>query len=413
MRRAIVWARLLGIEDAVVEGVEHDQEADAIVVSVRVARRQRRRCGVCGRRSKPYDAGEGRRRWRALDLGSMRAFIEAAAPRVRCQEDGVVVAAVPWARHGSRFTRQFEEQATWLAVHVSKTTLAELMRIAWRSVGRIIQRVAEAACASRDLLAGLKRIGIDEVSFRRGHKYLIVVVNHDTGRVVWAAEGRDEATVERFFIALGARRCAAVEFVSSDGAAWIQNVVRRLCPQARLCMDSFHVVSWATNALDEVRRAVWNATRWAGRSAIARELKGARFVLWKNRDDLRPDQQATLAAIARYNKPLFRAYLLKEQLRQVFRLRWPAARRLLDDWLKWARRSRLHPFVKVARSITAHRGEIEHTLRYGLTNARIEAVNTRVRLLTRIAFGFHSAQPLVAMIMLALGGLCPALPGRS
>lgn len=94
MRQAIVWARLLGIEGTVLKGVELDEAVDAIVVSVRVAARQRRRCGLCGLRSKPYDAGEGRRRWRALDLGSVRAFVEAEAPRVRCREHGVVVAAV-------------------------------------------------------------------------------------------------------------------------------------------------------------------------------------------------------------------------------------------------------------------------------------------------------------------------------
>jgi transposase len=341
------------------------------------------------------------------------AFVEAQTPRVRCPKHGVVVARVPWARHDSRFTKAFEEQCAWLAVHVSKTTLAEFGRIAWRTVGRIIQRVVEERSAEVDQLNGLRKIGIDEVSFRRGQRYLTVVVDHETARVVWAQEGRDEATLERFFEQLGPARAAALRFVTADAAAWIENVLARRCPQATVCLDPFHVVSWATDALDQVRRAVWNEARRSGERSLARELKGARYALWKNPEDLTRRQTAKLSDIARINKPLYRAYLLKEQLREIFRLPFRAAVALLDRWLAWAQRSRLVPFVKLARSIRDHRSTIVTSLQYGLSNARVESVNTRIRLLTRIAFGFHSAQPLIALVMLALGGLCPSLPGRS
>ena len=125
------------------ETVEMDESLGAAVARVRVRRGQRRRCGVCGRRCSLYDQGEGRRQWRALDLGTTMAFVEADAPRVSCAKHGVVVARVPWARHDSRFTKDFEEQYAWLAVHVSKATLAELVRVTWRTVGRIIGRVVE------------------------------------------------------------------------------------------------------------------------------------------------------------------------------------------------------------------------------------------------------------------------------
>jgi transposase len=341
------------------------------------------------------------------------AFVEAEAPRVSCRKHGVVVARVPWARHDSRFTRDFEDQCAWMAVHVSKTTLAELLRVAWRTVGRIIGSVVDERSAEFDPLNGLRKIGIDEVSFRRGQRYLTVVVNHETARVVWVQEGRDEATLERFFDRLGPARAAALRFVTADGAEWIKNVLERRCPKATLCLDPFHVVSWATDALDQVRRAVWNEARRSGQTALARDLKGARYALWKNPEDLTCRQTAKLADIARINKPLYRAYLLKEQLREIFRLPFRAAVALLDHWLAWARRCRLPAFVRLARSIHDHRATILATLRFGLSNARIEAVNTRIRLLTRIAFGFHSSTPLIGMVLLALGGLCPPLPGRS
>lgn len=140
----------------------------------------------------------------------------------------------------------------------SKTAVSELMRIAWRTVGSIISRVVDDLDAQVDRLAGLRRIGIDEISYKRGHKYLTVVVDHDTGRLVWAKPGRDKQTVGAFFDDLGQQRCAQLTHVSADAAEWIADVVARRCPQAVRCADPFHVVAWATEALDEVRREAWN-----------------------------------------------------------------------------------------------------------------------------------------------------------
>jgi transposase len=410
-----VWARLLGVEHTVVEQVEFDEDADAIVAAVRPARRRRRCCGICGRRSPGFDQGEGRRRWRALDLGVVRAFLEADAPRVACREHGVVVAQVPWARHDSGFTRAFEDTAAWLAVHTSRVAVAELLRVAWRTVGRIVARVAQEAETSTgiDRLAGLRRIGIDEISHKRGHRYLTVVVDHDTGRLVWAAPGHDEATLERFFDLLGQARSAQLTLISADAAGWIAGVVARRCPAAALCLDPFHVVRWATDALDQVRRETWNAARRGGHPALARELKGARFALWKNPEDLTVRQRGKLARVAEVNRRLYRAYLLKEELRLVFKLKGVRAVALLDAWLVWARRCRIPAFVKLARSITDHRAGIRASLLHGLSNGLVESVNTRIRLLTRIAFGFKSPEALIGLAMLSVGGLCPPLPGRA
>ena len=412
MRGMRVWARLLGVERAVVEDVAFEEATGALVVSVRLRRRDRHRCGICRRRSPGYDAGDGRRRWRALDLGTTKAYLEADAPRVTCLRHGVTVVAVPWARHGMGHTRSFDDTVAWLAVHTSKSAVVELMRLAWRTVGAVVERVVADAEAGRDPLHGLVRIGIDEISHRRGHRYITVVVDHDTGRLVWAAEGRSEATLEAFFDALGDERSKAIELVSADGAAWIERVVARRCPTATLCMDPFHVVSWATEALDAVRREVWNTARRGGETGLAKDLKGARFALWKNPEHLTERQGRKLAWIARTNEPLYRAYLLKEQLRMVFALRGAEGMALLEGWLAWARRSQLPAFVELARKVARHRAGIEATLLHGLSNARVEAANTRIRLLTRVAFGFHSAKALIALAMLGLGGLCPALPGR-
>jgi len=413
VRSTTLWARLLGLVKVVVEDVMFDEDDECIVVSVRPRKATKRRCGKCAKRCAGYDRGEGRRRWRALDLGTIKAYLEADSPRVHCPEHGVVTAQVPWARHGAGHTYAFDDTAAWLVTHCSKSAVRDLLRVAWRTVGSIVTRVVTDAETATDRFANLRRIGIDEISYKRGHKYLTVVVDHDSGVLLWAHPGRDQKTLEKFFDRLGEQRCAEIRLVSADAAEWIKNVVADRCKNAELCLDPFHIVAWATKALDEVRREVWNAARRDGQNAVAKELKGARYALWKNPEDLTERQAAKLADIAATNKRLYRAYLLKEQLRQVFALKGADGIALLDAWLKWARRCRLPSFVKLAKSITAHRVGIDAALTHGLSNARVESVNTKLRLLTRIAFGFRSPDALVALAMLDLGGLCPPLPGRA
>jgi transposase len=405
-------ARLVGLERAIVESVVI--EDDAVVVRVRSRERDASRCGVCGRRSPGYDGGDGVRRWRALDLGTTKAFIEGEAPRVACRRHGVVVVRVGWARHESRFTRAFEQQVAWLATHCSKTAVCELMRIGWYTVGRIIERVvADERLRQGDPLTGLTRIGIDELSFRKGQRYITVVVDHDSGRLVWAREGRDKKTVLAFFSELGAERAGGIRLVSSDLGEWITRAVMERCPQATLCLDPYHVVALATSALDEVRREVWQQARRAGDKTGARWLKGARWALWKRPERLTDRQQAKLATIEHVNRRLYRAYLLKEELRLVFHSNPDEAVALLDAWLVWARRCRIGSFVKLAKTITTNKDGIVATLTHGLSNARIEAINTTLRLICRRAYGFHSAEALIALAMLTVGGLRPSLPGRA
>jgi transposase len=427
VRDASLWRALLGVEKTVIESVVFDEDIEAVIVSVRPTTRARGRCGVCLRRCPGYDLGEGRRRWRGLDLGTIPLWLEAGAPRVRCREHGVVVAHVPWARHGAGHTLAFDDQVAWLAVRTSKTTVTQLMRVAWRTVGAIITRVAEDALAGVDRFAGLRRIGIDEISYKRGYKYLTVVVDHDTSRLVWAAPGRDRATLHRFFDQLGEDRCAAISQVSADAADWIEDVVAQRCPNAVQCADPFHVVKWATEALDQVRIASWRAARRAadatragfsqrrGRGAreAIRAVKNTRFALLKNPENLTDKQKAKLEWIVTTDPTLYRAYLLKEGLRTAFKLGGEAGKQALDRWIEWARRCRIPVFVELQRRIVKHRAKIDATLDHGLSNGLIESTNTKIRLLTRMAFGFKHPEALIALAMLALGGYCPPLPGRA
>jgi len=415
MRGGKVWAKLLGVEGAVIDGILLEEGGGPlrIIVEVHVKRGHGHRCPRCNRRCPLFDGGGGTRRWRAPDLGLVMAYVQATAPRVQCSEHGVLVAAIPWARHGSRFTRVFEDLVSWLSVRSDKTTLSSLVRIAWRSVGSILKRVSAERAKEMDPLAKLRRIGIDETSYRKGHRYVTVVVDHDTGRLVWAAPGHDSQTLREFFDELGPERCEAIELVSADAAPWIKTVVHEKCPRAKLCLDPFHVVKWGTDALDQVRRDVWNELRESGQTELAKSLKNARYALWKNPEDLTELQQRKLSEIQRTNKPLFRAYQLKEQLRAIFKMKGWVAVVMLERWLAWAQRCRLAPFVALAKSIRTHRRDIESALLYGLSNGRVESMNTKMKVLHRMAFGFHSPEPLLALARLKFGGLCPPLPWQS
>ncbi|MEU5940961.1 ISL3 family transposase [Micromonospora sp. NPDC047548] len=417
MRLTRVFHRQAGFDRAVVEDVRLDEDADGevLVVAARPRKGATRRCGRCQARAPWYDRGWGRRRWRHLDFGTLRVVIDAAVPRVDCPVHGPTVISVPWARHGARFTAAFEDTAAWLAARTSASAVTGLLRIAWRSVIGIVNRVVDEALAGTDRLAGLTRIGIDEVAYRKGQRYLTLVVDHDTGRLVWAADGRDKATVHTFFDELGPERAAMLTHVSADAAGWIGDVVAQRAPRAVRCLDPYHMVAWVTDALDEVRRAVWNTARGGkGRATEqSRQLKDARWALWKNPPNLTDKQKVTLASIQATNKPLYRAYLLKEQFRQIIAVKGADGKLLLQGWLRWASRSKLPPFVKLARSIRRHLPTIHNMLDSGLSNARVEANNVHLRVLTRQAYGYHSAKALITMANLRRGGLCPPLPGRS
>jgi len=237
----------------------------------------------------------------------------------------------------------------------------------------------------------------------------MVVVDHDTGRLVWAAEGRCQDTVRAFFDDLGPQRSALVAEVSADGAEWLHDVVAEKAPQARICLDSYHVVAWANEALNKVRRRLAAELKATGRA----ELADTRWAVVKDPARLTSEQKTTIAALAQINNPLYKGYLIKEQVRDIFKTADPGRGKiLLAGVLVWCARCRIPEFVKLGRTLRRFRDLIWNTLDTGTTNAITEATNTHLRALTKRAYGFHTPGALIAMASLTCGGLCPPLPGR-
>ena len=413
MRLATLFKRLLGMERERVVGVELVEQAGGQVVVVEVARPKRRRmfCSGCGQRiAAAYD-----RRvvaWRHLDVFRVRCVVRCEIRRVAYPECGVRGELVPWVRAGSRFTRASEDTCVWLARSAPKSQVAELLRIDWASVGRMIERVVTEHTRSRDGdgLDGLRRVGIDEVAYRKGHRYLMCVVCHDTGRVVCAAPGRSQQTAAGFFQQLGPERCKQISAVSVDlHGGWL-GVIRHYCPNARVCADPFHVIKLAGDALDELRRAQWQNLRETDPDR-AKWLKGTRFTLRRRSDRLRDGDQTILDQLAETNRDVYLGWLLLDQLRAVYLARDHAeAMRLLDEWIYAACVSELEPFIRTALTLDTHRQQVANAIALGLTNARLEGMNSTVPLLSHRARGFRRLDSLLAMITLVCGRIPVALP---
>ena len=408
MRVTTAFSHLLRLEGVWVRDVAFGAEG----VVVEVALRSRLlACPDCGYRTRSrYDTRPQASTWRHLDLGAWRLEVRAFLRRLVCPAHGVRVEAVPFARAGSRFSSDFEDLVAWLATTMDKTAICRLVRVDWDSVGRIIARVMDTSLRP-DRLEGLFRIGIDDVSWRRRHHYLTLVSDHDTSRIVWGAPGRDTATADSFFAELGPERSEQVEAVSADMAAAYTNSVKTHATKAVICYDPFHVVQLATTALDKIRRQVWNDMR-AVDTASAKKFKGARWCLLKNPADLNDDQTATLRKLKRHGGRLWRAYALKEALRAVFAgdLDHAEVAELLDRFCSKASRSGLKEFVTVAKTIRKHRAGILAAVRLGINNARHEGLNRRVRLIINRAYGFHTPQAALALIMVTLGPIDHVLP---
>jgi len=343
------------------------------------------------------------RTWRHLDFAGMEVTLRYAQRRVDCRRCGAIRAElVPWADPGSRFTRDFEDQAAYFAQVVDRTTAAKTLRVAWRTIGQIVERVV-ARLGPVDRLADLEHIGIDELSYRRHHEYISTVVDHVAGRVVWAAEGKSAATVDGFFKDLGPERAAKLQTVTMDMSGAFIEAVGRGAPQAKIVFDRFHVQKMAQDAVDQVRR---EQVRLLAGSDDAAALKKARWALLKNPWNLTAVETDKLSEVQRDNRPLYRAYLLKETLAEIFdRRQVNVAREKFLAWCRWAARSRLAPFKRLAKTIRRHLEGVLAFIATGLTNGPIEGLNGKIRTITRRAYGFHSAKSLISLIFLCCTGL--------
>jgi transposase len=465
VRATTAFSRLLRLGKGVlVKRV--DVGSDRVVVEVAL-RRRRLICPECGYSTRARkDTRPENSVWRHLDLGVWRLEIHCRRRRLWCPVHGARTEGVPFARPRSEFTRDFECLVAWLATRTDKTTIKRMLRIDWDTVGRIIKRVCDDEL-DPGRLNDLFEIGIDEVSWKRQHNYLTLVADHRRRKIVWGCEGKGEKAADAFFEELDPARapsppprpaasqprqppepaimvpfgpCPTVAAGHGIPGAWLQDgseldpaivarasrltavsmdmtggyaaAARNHAPQAVICIDPYHVVQLANKALDEVRRAYWNELRALGDQDAAKRFKDARWALLKAPEDLTDQQAATLRRLQAAGGEVWRAYTLKEAVRGIFEpgLSIQDVTILIDRLLSRLARSRLEPFVKLGKTIRKHRDGILAAIRLGINQGRTEALNNKVRLITRRAYGFHSAKAALALIMLTCGPITLHLP---
>ncbi len=411
MRATTLFNRLLGLAGTSVQAIH--PAADGLVIDITPRRRVYRcPCGFITRAR--YDLTS--RIWRHLDFGIAKIWLRAQLARIWCPScEQVRVENVSWARPGARFTRDFDDVVAWLAQRMDKTGLARFLRISWETVNTCLARVvADHLDDSR--LDGLYRLGVDEISYRRGHKYLTVVVNHDTGKVVWVGHGRSADTLVEFYQLLGPDRCSELEAVTMDASAAYISATETHAPDAAICMDGFHVIAWANEAVDKVLANARVADLKDQFKAVngTRAWRQARTVLRYAHERLTEQHHKILTVLRRERRELFRAWTLKEELRDLYRIVDPRhARDYLIRWIRKARRSKIPSMVVLADKITRVFHEIIAAITRGLSNGRSEGTNTKIRAIQRRGYGYHGPDALAAMIYLCCTGIKINLPTES
>lgn len=407
MRLKTFFKKLLGLTSPVssVEVAEEgtdDGGKSTIRVNVNLARRSLR-CGACGRRARRKHGLEGKERsWRHLSCLGYPVELRATIYRVMCESCGVQTMSVPWARVGSVFTKAFEDEVAWFLQRTDQTTCSTYFDVAWMTAGKIASRVVNEKLDG-SLLKNLRNIGIDEISYGRPRKFMTVVVDHDRGRVVWTGEGKSSETLGKFFALLTPEQRAAIQVVSIDMSAAFIKGIQDNVPQAEIVFDRFHVIQLLTAAIDEVRR---EEMRVAETDEERRSIKGSRYPLLKNNYKLQISDLETLASIQKNNKRLYRAYLMKESFQEIYAAESVEEADLrFKRWRDWVVRSNIEPLKHLCRTITLYWDGIRAFFIHGITNARAEGMNSKIRMISHRAFGFHSGAALAAMLQLCCSGI--------
>lgn len=439
-----LFKKVFNVNDVKINNVDLYEDIKGIShlkINVSLHKAKTNICPICHKKCKGYDSPSYKRMWRHLDLGGIISEIEMDAKRIECDEHGVLLEEVPFAYKDSSFTKDFDKTAAFFAKSVSSSFVSEYMRVAWKTVGKCVSRVRE------DLDPDLKRrfnnlvnIGIDETSYKKGHSYITIVVNHDTNEVVWVSKGHNFETISKFFEELSIDQRASIKTITGDGAKWIDKAIEIYVPHVTRCCDGYHIVSWVQDALSDIRKDAWHRakdniknlsasnkkytkgrpqssdierTKLKEAKDYASSIKNSKYALGKNPENLTETQSVKLELIAKNDHQLYKAYTLKESLRMILHTKDViVASNMLDEWLSLACRSKISQMVELSRKIRRHKQHILNTIATGLSNARIESINNTIKLIIRRAYGFRNLDNMFNMIYLVCSNIQIDLPNR-
>jgi transposase len=402
MRDTDLYARILGVERPwQVTDVELRLEEGEVEVKVEYARSGSTSCPECGLEAARYDSRV--RRWRHLPTCQYKTILAAEVPRVRCPQHGVKTLAVPWAEPGSGFTALFEALVIdWLR-EASIQAVARRLDLTWDEVDGVMQRAVRRGLERRRLEVP-RRLGVDETSFQKRHEYVTVVADVGRGIVQHVADGRGKEALAAYYDRFTEEELGRIESVAMD--MWGPYIAATLAAlpdgESKIAFDKFHVAMHLGTAVDRVRRQECRALREQGDGT----LTGTKH-LWLYHPARLPEKAAVrFDQLVRKALKTSRAWMLKELAMEMWEQRdRQAARRIFDAWYAWAIRSRLAPIKHVARMIKRHLEGVLNAIVAGVTNARLEGINTMIQGLKRSARGFRNRDRFRNAIYFHLGGL--------
>ena len=374
-------------------------------VVVRPRANSRLRCSGCGQVGPGYDT-QGLRRFEFVPLWGIPVFFVYAMRRVQCRQCGVRVEAVPWASGKHHLTKTYAWFLARWARRLSWKEVAEVFNTSWQKVFRSVEAAVEWGRAHQDL-DGIEAIGIDEIQWQRGHRYLTLVYQIDAGcrRLLWIGKNREAKTLLRFFHWFGNERGAALRFICSDMWRPYLKVVAKRAAQAAHVLDRFHIMKQLSKAIDDVRAQEVKTLKAEGYEPA---LKRTRWLLLKRPENLSEKQEPRLAELLHYNLRTVRAYLLKEDFQFFWEYKSPYwAGQFLDRWCMRTMRSRLVPMKKVARSLRDHRELLLNWFRAkgAISAGVVEGFNNKAKLTMRKAYGFRTYNAMEVALYHTLGNL--------
>lgn len=381
------------------------QEDPVLEVEVRPRKNSRPVCSGCGRRCPGYDT-LSTRLFEFVPLWGIPAFFLYAMRRVDCDRCGILVEAVPWADGKHRITKTYAWFLAGWAKRMSWIEVARAFKTNWDTVFRSVEMAVEWGRAHMTM-TGITAIGVDEILWQCGHKYLTVVyqIDEKCKRLLWVGRTREAKTLLRFFRWLGKERTALLEFVCSDMWKPYLKVIKKKADQAIHVLDRFHIMSHMSKAIDEIRAKEARELEANGYEPI---LKWTRWCLLKRPENLTPKQEITLAELVQYNLKAVRAYLLKEDFQFFWDYVSPYwAGEFLDRWCTRTMRSRLEPMKKVARMLRGHRELLMNWFRAkgAISAGIVEGFNNKAKLTIRKAYGFRSFRTAEIALYHTLGKL--------
>ena len=362
-------------------------------------------CSGCHQRGSGYDHLD-ERRFEFIPFWGLLVFFLYRMRRVSCKRCGVTVEELPWAKGKHRLTRAYMQFLAHWARKLSWKEVAESFQTSWDKVCHAVEYAVQWGLRHR-VLEPIRAIGVDEIQYARGHKYLTLVYQIEEGpkRLLWVGKGRTIETLEGFFAMLGESLSAQIEFVCSDMWQPYLRVIHEKCSQAIHILDRFHIVAKMNKALDEVRAAEARKMVQQGYEPL---LKKTRWCLLKRKDNLTTPQRFRLRDLLHYNLGTVRAYLLKEDFQQLWEYTSPTwAGKFLDEWCRQTMRSRIEPMKKIARMLRSHRELILNYFRAKkqLSSGVMEGLNNKAKVTMRKSYGFRTFRITEIALYHALGKL--------